>query len=785
MTIPYPVRTVFHRSPFRGLSMALFMVALTVSAGVPAIQFEDASTGAGLTHRSESYGASWGDINGDGYPDLFANNHRTPSSLYLNRGDGTFVNVRSQIQPFVFRPTADTHGGTFMDFDNDGDQDFLLTAGSGNPSQFLVNQGGELVERAQAYGLDLTNVAGRIPIWVDVNHDRVLDVLIANRAGTGWMMLRDGNRFVPRASTTGMACTKFQYGQLLDLNADAILDLLCSGHEGDGGDNRFPQLAYDVSRVPFANITSATLRISKTVDTAIADFDGDLRPDFFHLRGTPRPSGAVQAGRTVEALLTGGTKSFSFATSGILSVRIYWNSAEEGEDIDNIKIGASGFKPAGSVFELDPGDPRVAGMPRYSRSEAPLLTIGFNTTTQVWTFTNVNGNAFSNAYFIVRSSANVSNLQTQGLWAGDRAMVPALVLNRASGFVDRTSAARLAAPVQCISAASGDFDNDMDQDLYLVCRAGPANLANILYENQGNGTFAAVAGAGGAQGPIGAAVTQNAGTGDSVVAADYNVDGFLDLYVTNGYNMRPKDIGGPEKLFRNRGNANHWIEIDVIGVNTVRDGLGARVVATAGGITQARVADGGYHRWSQHDKRLHFGLGTAQRVDLRIEWPSGRVDEYRNVVADRVYQVTEGAGIATRQIGAGVPYPCGTPDLEDTNKRGVYIWKDCLTQTWKVRALAASNDKTYGGRVVSNRSFPSVVSQGLEDEDILNTRDSAQIIFSFAVRAGTSDGVDFTLAARTRACFELQVPVGESAHFGVLEQPMAGPFDVQTGRPCR
>ena len=70
------------------------------------------------------------------------------------------------------------------------------------------------------------------------------------------------------------------------------------------------------------------------------------------------------------------------------------------------------------------------------------------------------------------------------------------------------------------------FDNDMDVDAYVVASASD-NLPNILYENQGDGTFVAVPDAGGAAGTT-------LGRGDSVVTADYDGDGFIDLFVTNG-----------------------------------------------------------------------------------------------------------------------------------------------------------------------------------------------------------------------------------------------------------
>ena len=78
-------------------------------------------------------------------------------------------------------------------------------------------------------------------------------------------------------------------------------------------------------------------------------------------------------------------------------------------------------------------------------------------------------------------------------------------MNRPGKLVDETVIAGLDALVQCASVTAGDFDNDMYVDLYLACRTGASNIANILYHNHGNGTFTAVASAGGAAGPVGLA----------------------------------------------------------------------------------------------------------------------------------------------------------------------------------------------------------------------------------------------------------------------------------------
>ena len=79
-----------------------------------------------------------------------------------------------------------------------------------------------------------------------------------------------------------------------------------------------------------------------------------------------------------------------------------------------------------------------------------------------------------------------------------------------------------------------------------------------------------------------------------------------------------------------------------MGVNSDRDATGARVYATALGVTQFRAQDGRYHRWSQDSRRIHFGLAGATSVSITVKWPSGLVQTFPNVAANKLYTVTEG-----------------------------------------------------------------------------------------------------------------------------------------------
>jgi hypothetical protein len=176
----------------------------------------------------------------------------------------------------------------------------------------------------------------------------------------------------------------------------------------------------------------------------------------------------------------------------------------------------------------------------------------------------------------------------------------------------------------------------MDLDLYLVCTGPVENLPNRLYENDGHGNFALVPNAGGAAG-------SKLGRGDVVAVADYDRDGFLDLFITNGADpSSPFVDNGPYQLFRNQVNGNHWLEIDLEGTISNRDGIGASVVLEAGGVVQRQGQGGGMHRFTQNHQRIHFGLAQHTHVDrLTIRWPSGIVQHLENVAADQIVSIRE------------------------------------------------------------------------------------------------------------------------------------------------
>ena len=84
-----------------------------------------------------------------------------------------------------------------------------------------------------------------------------------------------------------------------------------------------------------------------------------------------------------------------------------------------------------------------------------------------------------------------------------------------------------------------------------------------------------------------------------------------------------------------------------VGRKSNRDGIGARVTVRAGALSQAWEVKRTAGIYSASDPRAHFGLGEATKADLvRVEWPSGKVDEWKDVPVDRHYRVDEAEGLS-------------------------------------------------------------------------------------------------------------------------------------------
>ena len=132
--------------------------------------------------------------------------------------------------------------------------------------------------------------------------------------------------------------------------------------------------------------------------------------------------------------------------------------------------------------------------------------------------------------------------------------------------------------------------------------------------------------------------------GRGLACADFDRDGDLDILMTTN--------NGPAYLYRNDQVAgNRSIRFQLQGTHSNRDGIGAVLRISCGGITQTRMVKGGSSYLSQSELPVTFGLGKRDTIDrVIIEWPSGKTEEYKNVAAGKAYRCIEGKGITPEAV---------------------------------------------------------------------------------------------------------------------------------------
>jgi len=116
---------------------------------------------------------------------------------------------------------------------------------------------------------------------------------------------------------------------------------------------------------------------------------------------------------------------------------------------------------------------------------------------------------------------------------------------------------------------------------------------------------------------------------------DYDNDGDIDAYIVN-----LNDRGA--FLRNNKGNQNNWITLNLIGTVSNRDGIGARIKVTSGGKVQTNQKKSTSGYLSQNDPRIHFGLAKNEIVErIEIKWPSGKLQVLENVKVNQILTVKE------------------------------------------------------------------------------------------------------------------------------------------------
>jgi hypothetical protein len=122
---------------------------------------------------------------------------------------------------------------------------------------------------------------------------------------------------------------------------------------------------------------------------------------------------------------------------------------------------------------------------------------------------------------------------------------------------------------------------------------------------------------------------------------------FGDIFNTGNIDIVVLNVGEPPSVLLNTNSTPyHRVLFKLIGTKSNRAAIGARVTIHAGGVKQFNEVHGGASYLSQNDLRLHFGLGTATKMEsVEVRWPNGTSETLQNVSADAIYTIVEGSGI--------------------------------------------------------------------------------------------------------------------------------------------
>jgi hypothetical protein len=481
----------------------------------------------------------------------------------------------------------------------------------------------------------------------DYDGDGDIDLyVVRGNIGPNLLYRNDGgNRFMDVAAAAGVARPNPAGGgfrqsgpAFADLDGDGDLDLFVGGLEGD------PCVLFEnLGNGTFADRTApsgmGTLGATSTISASFGDYDldGDLDVMLAHW-GTHRPPGGNGGNGDTESLWRNDSDA-----SGLH----FTNVSIESGIAAAIIVKRGGFND----FQPDALDYDYTFVPTFARMDGDLYPDLLSVAD------------FSNTRYFLSNGPQNGHVTFRD--ATDNTVV-----------IDRNG----------MGSAVGDFDNDGDLDWFVTGIFGASEtVGNRLYRNDGTGVLQDVTVAAG---------LQDGGWGWGACFADFNLDGRLDIFHTNGWDslnpiddfehdrsrlfiaqpngnfvdeagtrgmtdieqgravvcadfdndgdvdifMTNRGLQNSGALWRNNGSgSNRSLSVRLVGASPNTEAAGARIRVTAGGLTQMREISLGGNFTSQNPAMQVIGLGSAAAADtVQIEWPDGSLDTYQNVAAGNV-----------------------------------------------------------------------------------------------------------------------------------------------------
>ncbi len=552
-------------------------------------------------------GVATGDLNNDGFVDIYFTGNQVPSKLYLSKGEGLKFEDVTAIAKVAGRNHWKT-GVSFVDVNADGMLDiYVCYSGFGTDeerkNELFINQGNNkegvplFTEQAATYGIDAIGTYTSQALFFDYDNDGDLDLFLLNHANGFYSpffntnKLRNlrhpqfGNRLYRNDNTTfidvsdeaGIYGSGINFGLGIaasDLNNDGYPDLYVSNdfEEQDfcylnNGVGTFKEVAKTV----FAHISRSTMGLD------IADYNNDLKPDVVTLDMLPE------------------TNLRQKTVQGADQYDKYQLMVESGYGHQNTR----------NMLQLNQGLDQEK-LPVFS--EIGQLA-GISNTDWSW-------------------SALLTDLDNDG-WKD---------LFVSNGFLrDYTSLDFVKYEVEAAMKQAIKEGKDIstrkkyqeNMPLYDLLKKMPSTkLCNYAFKNRGNLKFENVSESWG---------LSEAGVSSGATYADLDNDGDLDLIVCNN--------NEPVWVYRNNAeliNKNAYLKVKLHGSGNNTFGIGAKVIirTKSGAQYQELYPVRGYQ--SSVDYTLNFGLGDSKSIEtLEVIWPGGKRQTLENVAVNKLTEVYE------------------------------------------------------------------------------------------------------------------------------------------------
>jgi len=532
------------------------------------------------------------DYDNDGLCDLFIPDG-VESKLFRNRGDGTFEDVTEKAG---LGGLDGVNTAVFADYDNDGFKD-LFVSRMFSPNQLFHNNGdGTFTDVTKKSGIG-EDCATTVAAWADYNNDGLLDLYVGRYL--------DPRKKIP----TTFYSRNGEPNQLYRNNGDGTFTNvteeagvgdpgLCLGAVwGDFNDDGYPDLyvANDFGRKTlyrnngdgtFTDITvkSNTLAYGAGMSASYADYDNDGRFDFYvtHIRSE---HAWYAVAPTVKRYMLRSFTEGTWKTDMPLYLEIMRQSGFG-------FIGVFQQMASGNTLLRNKGDGSFEDVTEKANANPPG-----------W---------FWGAVF-----ADFNNDGWQDLYA-------------ANGWVynDKDTEIELEFLNNVVTNQREYKTGIFFDPVHFGRLSWHGWERNRYLRNNADGTFSEIGHATGTD-----LVLNSRG----VAVADFWNRGVIDIAVAASDDRHA--------LLKNQGGLNrNWLQVELIGVISNRDAVGARVAIHVNGSHQFREVVSGDSYGSQSFLRIHFGLDQASKVDrLVVTWPTSKKTQlFTNVAVNRIIEITEG-----------------------------------------------------------------------------------------------------------------------------------------------